>query len=96
MLTRHRVVADDGRELPRGEMGNIVLAPPLAPTAFRTLWEDEERFYRGYLKRFGGQWVDTGDAGWIDDNGYIHIMARTGECSLSHSPSSRFTHRRPA
>ncbi|KAL2128529.1 hypothetical protein VTI74DRAFT_9043 [Chaetomium olivicolor] len=74
-----RVVDDDGKELPRGKMGNIVLALPLAPTAFRTLWEDEERFYKGYLKRFGGKWVDTGDAGWIDEKGYIHIMARTDD-----------------
>ncbi len=60
-------------------MGNIVLALPLAPTAFRTLWQDEERFYKGYLKRFGGRWLDTGDAGWIDERGYIHIMARTDD-----------------
>ena len=39
-------------------MGNIVLALPLAPTAFRTLWEDEERFYKGYLKRFDGKWIE--------------------------------------
>ncbi|KAL2018848.1 hypothetical protein VTK56DRAFT_337 [Thermocarpiscus australiensis] len=74
-----RVVDDDGNEVPRGKMGNIVLALPLAPTAFRTLWEDEERFYRSYLKRFSGKWIDTGDAGWIDENGYIHIMARSDD-----------------
>jgi propionyl-CoA synthetase len=82
-------VDDNGNEVPRGQMGNIVLALPLAPTAFRTLWEDEERFYRGYLKRFGGRWVDTGDAGWIDEQGYVHIMARSGQfLSLSSSSSS--------
>ncbi|KAK0635549.1 hypothetical protein B0T17DRAFT_482514 [Bombardia bombarda] len=74
-----RTVDDEGNEVPRGNMGNIVLALPLAPTAFRTLWEDEERFYKGYLKRFGGRWVDTGDAGFIDDSGYIHIMARSDD-----------------
>ncbi|KAL2261651.1 hypothetical protein VTK26DRAFT_3693 [Humicola hyalothermophila] len=74
-----RVVDDGGHEVPRGQMGNIVLGLPLAPTAFRTLWEDEERFYKGYLKRFSGKWVDTGDAGWIDEKGYIHIMARTDD-----------------
>jgi propionyl-CoA synthetase len=74
-----RVVDDEGSELPRGKMGNIVLGLPLAPTAFRTLWQDGERFYKGYLKRFSGKWLDTGDAGWIDDNGYISIMARTGK-----------------
>ncbi|KAH6631070.1 hypothetical protein B0J18DRAFT_379821 [Chaetomium sp. MPI-SDFR-AT-0129] len=74
-----RVVDDEGKEVEKGNMGNIVMALPLAPTAFRTLWEDEERFYKGYLKRFDGKWVDTGDAGWIDENGYIHIMARTDD-----------------
>ena len=47
----------------------VVMGLPLAPTAFRTLWEEEERFYRGYLKRFGGKWIDTGDAGMIDEDG---------------------------
>lgn len=73
-----RVVDDDGVELGKGEMGNIVLATPLAPTAFRTLWQDEDRFYKGYLMRFGGKWLDTGDAGIIDEDGYIHIMSRSG------------------
>ncbi|KFZ11508.1 hypothetical protein V502_07515, partial [Pseudogymnoascus sp. VKM F-4520 (FW-2644)] len=42
-----RVVDDEGVEVGRGTMGNIVMALPLAPTAFRTLWGDEERFYEG-------------------------------------------------
>jgi len=74
-----RVVDDSGNELPPGNMGNIVLALPLAPTAFRTLWGDPERFYRGYLRRFSGRWLDTGDAGVIDTNGYIHILARSDD-----------------
>lgn len=55
-----RVVDDKGNEVKRGKMGNIVLATPLAPTGFTTLWKDEERFYNGYLKRFTGKWIDTG------------------------------------
>ncbi len=74
-----RVVDDEGNELPHGTMGNIVLRMPLAPTALRTLWEDEERFYKGYLRRFDGRWLDTGDAGVIDKDGYISIMARSGK-----------------
>ncbi|KAK3945842.1 hypothetical protein QBC46DRAFT_349136 [Diplogelasinospora grovesii] len=74
-----RAVDDEGNEVPRGKMGNIVLGLPLPPTAFRTLFNDEERFYKGYLKRFNGKWIDTGDAGMIDQNGYIHIMARSDD-----------------
>ncbi|KAH7551588.1 hypothetical protein BM1_09904 [Bipolaris maydis] len=74
-----RVVDDKGNEVARGEMGNIVMAIPLAPTAFTTLWEDEERFYKGYLKRFNGKWIDTGDAGMMDEEGYISIMARADD-----------------
>lgn len=55
-----RIVDDSGKEVKRGEMGNIVMGVPLAPTAFTTLWEDEERFYKGYMKRFDGKWIDTG------------------------------------
>ncbi|KAF2639995.1 acetyl-CoA synthetase-like protein [Massarina eburnea CBS 473.64] len=74
-----RVVDDNGKEKKRGEMGNIVMGIPLAPTAFTTLWEDEERFYKGYLKRFDGKWIDTGDAGMIDEDGYISIMSRADD-----------------
>ena len=74
-----RTVDDEGREVPRGSMGNIVLAMPLPPTAFRTLWQEEGRFYKSYLKRFSGQWLDTGDSGWIDEDGYVHVMSRNDD-----------------
>ncbi|KAL3424644.1 AMP-binding enzyme [Phlyctema vagabunda] len=74
-----RIVDDEGKEVAKGRMGNIVLGLPLAPTGFRTLWQDEERFYKGYLKRFKGKWVDTGDAGMIDNDGYIHVMSRSDD-----------------
>lgn len=74
-----RVVDDSGKEVENGKMGNIVMGMPLAPTGFRTLWQDEERFYKGYLKRFEGKWIDTGDAGMIDNDGYIHVMSRSDD-----------------
>ncbi|KAK7397672.1 hypothetical protein QQX98_012960 [Neonectria punicea] len=73
------IVDDSGNEVERGSTGNIVLAMPLAPTGFRTLWQDEERFWKGYLKRFQGKWLDTGDSGWIDQQGYIHVMSRNDD-----------------
>ena len=74
-----RVVDDEGKEVQKGSMGNIVLGMPLAPTGFTTLFNDELRFYKGYLKRFEGKWIDTGDAGMIDEDGYIHVMSRSDD-----------------
>lgn len=74
-----RVVDDEGKEVEGGKMGNIVLGMPLAPTGLTTLWQDEERFYKGYMKRFDGKWIDTGDAGMIDLDGYVHVMSRSDD-----------------
>ncbi|KAF2755808.1 propionyl-CoA synthetase [Pseudovirgaria hyperparasitica] len=74
-----QIVDDDGEVVPRGTMGNIVLGVPLAPSAFTTLWEDEQRFYSSYLKRFAGKWVDTGDAGMLDQDGFVHVMSRSDD-----------------
>jgi propionyl-CoA synthetase len=74
-----QIVDDEGNPVKRGTMGNIVLGMPLAPTGFRTLWQDEERFHEEYLARFDGKWIDTGDAGMIDPAGYIHVMSRASD-----------------
>lgn len=68
-----RVVDDEGKDVPDGNMGNIVLGIPFAPSGFTTLWKDEARYYRSYLKRFDGQWIDTGDAGMKDEDGYVWV-----------------------
>ncbi|KAK5098878.1 hypothetical protein LTS08_006256 [Lithohypha guttulata] len=74
-----RIVNDDGEEVKKGDMGNIVLSLPYGPSGFTTLFNDEARFYKGYLKRFDGKWMDTGDAGMIDDDGYVHVMSRSDD-----------------
>ncbi|KAK7533058.1 uncharacterized protein J3D65DRAFT_68365 [Phyllosticta citribraziliensis] len=74
-----RVVDEAGDEVARGQMGNLVLGMPLAPSGMTTLWQDDHRFYKGYLKRFDGRWIDTGDAGILDEDGYVHVMSRSDD-----------------
>ncbi|KAF2664643.1 acyl-CoA synthetase/AMP-acid ligase-like protein [Microthyrium microscopicum] len=74
-----RVVDDDGKECERGTMGNLVLGLPFAPTGLTQLWNDDERFLKSYLKRFGGKFMDTGDSGIIDGDGYVHVMSRADD-----------------
>lgn len=67
-----RVVDDEGKELKRGELGNIVLGTPLPPSALSTVWNNPAKFREAYFARFekNGGWWDTGDAGVIDDGAF--------------------------
>lgn len=74
-----RIVDDKGNELPRGSEGNIVLKPPLPPSMLSQLWRDENnRFEASYMRRFK-KWFDTGDAGKIDADGFVHILSRSDD-----------------
>lgn len=73
-----RVVDDEGRDLPHGEIGNIVVDLPLPPGCLPTLWRNDERYERSYLREFPGAY-QTGDAGSKDPDGYLWIMSRTDD-----------------
>jgi propionyl-CoA synthetase len=73
-----RVLGDDGDELPAGETGHLVIKLPLPPGCLTTLWENEAGFESAYLERFPG-YYETADAGHVDEDGYLWIMARTDD-----------------
>ncbi|TKY90591.1 hypothetical protein EX895_000589 [Sporisorium graminicola] len=76
-----RIVDDNGRELPRGQMGNLVLATPLAPSFLGGLWRNPDRFFSSYFSTFAskGGWFETGDQGVIDPDGYVSVLARSDD-----------------
>ena len=61
-----------------GELGAVAIKLPLPPGSLPTLWNAEERFKKSYLSTFPG-FYETGDAGLIDNDGYVYIMARTDD-----------------
>ena len=72
------VLDADGREVPRGETGNVVVKLPLPPGCFVTLYHNDADFVKTYFSAYRGYYL-TSDAGFIDDDGYLWIMGRTDD-----------------
>ncbi len=72
------VLDKDGNEAATGDIGALVIEVPLPPGTFTTLWNADERFVSTYFSHYPG-YYETGDAGYIDDNGYVFVMARTDD-----------------
>ncbi|MBO9426134.1 propionyl-CoA synthetase [Labrenzia sp. R4_1] len=73
-----QILDDAGHPLEANTLGNIVVKLPLPPGALPTLWNADKRFFDAYLAEFPG-YYKTADAGVIDDDGYLSIMARTDD-----------------
>jgi propionyl-CoA synthetase len=73
-----RVVDAECREVKRGDIGAIVIKLPLAPGCLPTLWHNDEGFRKSYLVGFPG-YYKTGDAGFMDEDGYLYVMSRTDD-----------------
>jgi len=65
----------DGRPLGPDEIGNLVIKLPLAPGSLPTMWNNEQGYVDNYLTRYPGYYL-TGDAGYLDADGYVWIMSR--------------------
>ena len=67
-----------GHPVPAGEIGSIVVKLPMPPGCLPTLWNNDDRFVESYMSEFPG-YYKTGDAGYIDEDGFIYVMARTDD-----------------
>ena len=73
-----QILDEAGHPMQPGELGAIAVKLPLPPGTLPTLWNATERFKKSYLTTFPG-YYETGDAGMIDEDGYLYIMARTDD-----------------
>ena len=72
------VLDGEGKPVAQGEIGSLVAKLPLPPGTFPTLWNARQRMFDSYLSRYPG-YYETGDAGFIDDDGYLYVMSRTDD-----------------
>jgi fatty-acyl-CoA synthase len=64
-----RIVDEHDREVPVGEVGELVLR---GPNVFVGYWGLPE----ASTEAFRGGWFHTGDMGWVDDEGFITLVDR--------------------
>ena len=71
-----RVVGDDGADLPPGAVGEILVRSPLVMKGYYKLPEETAR-------TLAGGWYHTGDAGYLDADGYLYLYDRVKDMIVS-------------
>jgi malonyl-CoA/methylmalonyl-CoA synthetase len=72
-----RIVGDDGRELPAGEIGGIQVR---GPNVFKGYWQMPEKTKEEFT---ADGWFKTGDVGRVDAQGYVTIVGRSKDLIIS-------------
>ncbi len=72
-----RVRADDGNEVPVGEIGGIQVK---GPNVFKGYWRMPEKTREEFT---ADGWFKTGDVGKIDERGYVTIVGRSKDLIIS-------------
>lgn len=73
-----QVLSDAGEPVAAGEIGNLVVKLPMPPSCFNTIWGAHDRWVKTYMTEFPG-YYQSGDAGMIDEDGYVFVMSRTDD-----------------
>jgi fatty-acyl-CoA synthase len=74
--TRIRVVDEDGRTTPAGEVGEIQVA---GPQVMKGYWNDRE----ASAAALAGGWLRTGDLGTLDADGFLSVVDRRNDKIIS-------------
>ena len=73
-----RILGEDNKEMPAGQIGSIAIKLPLPAGCLPTLWNNDAGFEKSYMTVHPGHYL-TGDAGYKDEDGYVYIMSRVDD-----------------
>lgn len=73
-----QVLDENGSPAAANTEGYIAVKLPLPPGTLLDIWENTQRFKKGYLERFPGYYF-SGDGGYKDEDGYVFITGRVDD-----------------
>ena len=73
-----RALGENGSPQPAGAVGALAVRLPLPPGTFLGLWNAAAQCVASYYAGVPG-WYSTADAGYVDADGYVFVMARTDD-----------------
>jgi fatty-acyl-CoA synthase len=71
-----RIVDLDGNDLPKGEMGEVLIK---GPNVIREYWRRPEETAKSIVDG----WLHSGDMGYFDDEGYLYLVDRRKDMYIS-------------
>ena len=75
-----RIVDSEGRELPRGQVGEIAV---LSPAVMLGYWNKPEETAQALRRHPHEGWMHTGDGGRMDDEGFVFVVDRVKDMIIS-------------
>ncbi|MCS7094455.1 MAG: AMP-binding protein [Thaumarchaeota archaeon] len=72
-----RVVGEDGKPVPVGVKGEMVVEKPF-PSLTPTVWGDHSRYVEDYWSKYPGRYR-VGDMAYVDADGYVYLLGRADE-----------------
>ena len=72
------ILDDNNEKVEPPTLGKVSIKCPTPPSFMLTLWNNDEAFVEKYFSDSPGYYT-TGDAGYFNDNGYLHIMTRVDD-----------------
>ncbi|MDP6351478.1 MAG: propionyl-CoA synthetase [Alphaproteobacteria bacterium] len=73
-----QVLDEQNRQVAAGQIGALSVKMPLPPGSLTTLWHNDAGYVSSYMEAYPG-YYQTGDAGYIDEDGYVWVMTRTDD-----------------